>query len=161
MSACIKQKASKLLGFALFSTYSISQWLCVLVQRSMMFKKHWHGRWSVISSNPFLPWFAVAQSGANLVLPAHVRYFCCCFCVFFVSAWRGESCSAGSRREETKLSPREVKNQKFKVCDKLPLCFVPLLGSVTGFFSLVWLLLFLFIYFQFCSKQLLLKLPVN
>lgn len=57
--------------------------------------------------------------------------------MFFVSAWREESCLAGSRREEIKLSPREVKNHKFsfKVCERLLLPFsVPLLGSFTGIF---------------------------
>lgn len=40
--------------------------------------------------------------------------------MFFVSAWKEESCLAGSRREETKLSLREVKNCKsnFKVCER-------------------------------------------
>lgn len=115
MSVCIKLKASKLLGFVLFSTYSVSQWFCALIQTSVMFRKHWHRRRSVIFSNPFLPWFTDAQSGVNLVLLAHVSCFLVFVCVFFVSAWREESCLAGSRREEIKLSPREVKNYKFKI----------------------------------------------
>lgn len=52
-----KLKASKLLGLVLFSIYSISQWLCALVQMSVMFRKHWHRRLPVISSDLFLPWF--------------------------------------------------------------------------------------------------------
>lgn len=57
--------------------------------------------------------------------------------MFFISAWREESCLAGSRREEIKLSLREVKNHKFnfKVCERLLLPFsVPLLHSLTGIF---------------------------
>lgn len=57
--------------------------------------------------------------------------------MFFVSAWREESCLAGSRREEIKLSLREVKSHKlnFKVCERLLLPFsVSLLSSCTGIF---------------------------
>lgn len=56
-----------------------------------------------------------AQSGVNFVLSAGIKWVF----VFFVSAWREESCLAGSRREETKLSLREVKHHKFnfKVCE--------------------------------------------
>lgn len=51
----IKLKASKLLGPVLFSVYSISEWLCALIQISV---KHWHRR-PVISSNLFLLSFRV------------------------------------------------------------------------------------------------------
>jgi len=73
-----------------------------------------------------------AQSGVNLIFSAHVRLG---FFVFFVSAWKEESCSVGSRREETKLSLREVKNHKFnfKVWERFVFPFsVLLLSSLTG-----------------------------
>lgn len=68
--------------------------------------------------------------------------------MFFVSAWREESCLAGSRREEIKLSLREVKSHKsnFKVCERLLFPFsVSLLSSLTGIF--LWFLFLIFNYF--------------
>lgn len=76
------------------------------------------------------------QSGVNLIFSAQVRWS---FFLFFVSAWREESCLAESRREETKLSLREVKNHKsyFKVCGILLFPFsVLLLTCLTGIFHL-------------------------
>lgn len=77
------------------------------------------------------------RSGVNLIFSAYVTWGGGGVFVFFVSAWREESCLAGSRREEIKLSLREVKNHKFsfKVCERLFLSFsVSLLGSLTGIF---------------------------
>lgn len=86
--------------------------------------------------------------------------------MFFVSAWREESCLAGSRREETKLSLREVKHHKlnFKVSERfffllhfsVP-CF---LSGIFLWFYLWWcLLLLLLLFIPLCVKSDSKKFP--
>lgn len=55
----IKLKASNSLGPVLFWIYSMPEWFCASIQMLVMFRKHYHRRQPVISSNLFLPQFHV------------------------------------------------------------------------------------------------------